>query len=64
MTALIDKVIDQYAHAVALSEGKPEYQRLHEQALSDLTVYYKFRHNQTTDGLQQLNDKYKPAAKP
>jgi len=63
-TELIDKAIDQYAHAVALSEGRPEYLRLHDQVLSDLTVYYKFRHNQTTEGLQQLIEKYKIPAKP
>ena len=63
-TGLLDKAIDDYAHAVALSEGRPEYQRLHDQLLSDLSVHYKIRHSNSTDGLQQLIDKYKPAAKP
>ena len=63
-TDLLDKVIDLQAHAVALSEGRPEYQKLHDQELGDLTIYYKFRHHDATDGLQQLIDKYKPAAKP
>lgn len=61
---LLDKVIDLYAHAVAASEGKPEYQQLHDQIMQDLTPYYKYRHNQSTDGLRQLIDKYKTPAKP
>jgi hypothetical protein len=63
-TDLLDNVIDLQAHAVALSEGRPEYQKLHDQELSDLTIYFKYRHHNATDGLQQLIDKYKPAAKP
>lgn len=56
---LMDKVIDRYAHAVALSEGKPAYQRLHDQTLEDLTPYYKYRHGGSTDGMQKLIDGYK-----
>lgn len=63
-TAMLDKVIDLYAHAVGASEGKPEYQQIHDQLIQDLTPYYKFRHNQSTEGLQQLIDKYKTPAKP
>lgn len=58
-TALLDKVIDQYAHAVALAEGKPQYQPLHDQLLEDLQAYYKFRHQNSTEGLQKLIDGYK-----
>jgi hypothetical protein len=58
-SALLDKVIDQYAHAVALSEGKPQYQALHDQVLQDLSAYYSYRHNKSTDGLQKLIDSYK-----
>jgi hypothetical protein len=57
---LLDEVIDAYAHAVALAVGKPEHQPMMQQLTIDLTSYYKFRHNQSTDGLQQLIDKYKP----
>ena len=57
--ALLDKVIDQYAHAVALSEGKPQYQALHDQVFQDLSAYYSYRHNKSTDGLQKLIDSYK-----
>ena len=60
LVGLIDQVIDAYAHAVALSTGKPEYQAMAQQLTSDLTSYYKFRHNNSTDGMQELIDKYKP----
>ncbi|HSE98243.1 MAG TPA: hypothetical protein VLD57_08275 [Blastocatellia bacterium] len=56
--AKLDLVIEAFARAVALSEGNPQYQRLHDQLLQDLQVYYKYRKG-TTDGLQQLIDKYK-----
>ena len=59
--ALMDSVIDTYAHAVALSEGKPTLQTVRQQYLQDLETYYKYRH-QSTEGMQQLIDKYK--AKP
>ena len=60
LEGLMDEVIDAYAHAVALSVGKPEHQPMMQQLTVDLTSYYKYRHNQSTDGLQQLIDKYKP----
>ena len=63
-TEMMDKVIDFYAHGVAASEGKPEYKQIHDQLLQDLTPYYKYRHNQSTDGLQELIDKYKTPPKP
>jgi hypothetical protein len=60
LEGLIDQIIDAYAHAVALSAGKPEHQAMAQQLTTDLTDYYKFRHNNSTEGLQQLIDKYKP----
>jgi len=60
LEGLMDEIIDAYAHAVALSIGKPEHQSMMQQLTVDLTSYYKYRHNQSTDGLQQLIDKYKP----
>jgi Flp pilus assembly protein TadD len=59
VTQLMDKVIDLYAHAIALSEGKPGYERLHEQTLKDMTPYYMYRHNNSTEGMQKLIDSYK-----
>jgi tetratricopeptide (TPR) repeat protein len=60
----LDKTIDAYAHAVGLSMGRPEYQQLQDQALQSVTPYYKYRHNQSTEGLQPLIDKYKVMTKP
>lgn len=57
--AKMDEVVDMFAHAVALSEGNAEYQQLHGQTLQDLQAYYQYRHGGSTDGLQQLIDKYK-----
>ena len=62
--ALMDKAIEFYARAVATSEGRPEYQKLHDQVLQDMTPYYKYRHGGSTEGLQQLIDKYKVQPKP
>jgi len=55
----LDEVIEVFAHAVGLSEGNAGYQQLHDQLLQDLQAYYKYRHNGSVDGLQQLIDKYK-----
>lgn len=59
LEGLLDNIIDIYAHAAGLATGRPEYQALLQQIVPDLTGYYKYRHNQSTDGLQQLIDKYK-----
>ena len=61
---LMDKVIDYYAHAVGLSEGKPDYQKFHDQLLQYLASYYKYRHNNSVDGMQKMIDGYKPAVTP
>lgn len=57
----LDRVIDLYAHAVALAEARPETKSLSDQLMPDLQNYYKFRHNNSTEGLQQLIAKYRPA---
>ena len=57
--AKMDEIIDRYAQAVGLSEGKAGYQQLHDQILQDLQSYYAYRHGGKTDGMQQLIDKYK-----
>jgi hypothetical protein len=56
--ALMDELIDNYAHAVAVASADLQYKQLHDQVLEDLTAYYKWRHNGTA-GLQPLIDKYK-----
>ncbi|MDQ3818253.1 MAG: hypothetical protein M3362_11335 [Acidobacteriota bacterium] len=55
----LDEIIDLFAHAIGLMEGKPQYQAMHDQLLPDTTNYYKFRHNNSTAGLQDLINKYK-----
>lgn len=57
--AKLDEVIELFAHAVGLAEGNVAYQQLHDQILQDLQSYYKYRHGGSSDGLQQLIDKYK-----
>lgn len=61
---LLAQVIDAYARAVGLSEGKPLYLQMHDQVLADLTSYYKYRHKGSLDGLQEMIDKFKPQTKP
>lgn len=58
--AQLDKLIEMYAQATAMSEGKAGYEPMHEQLLATLTNYYKYRKG-STDGMQQLIDKYKKA---
>lgn len=59
LNALLDSIIDMYARAAGLAIGRPEYQQLMQQVIPDLTNYYKYRHNQSTKGLQQLINKYR-----
>lgn len=60
--AALDKVIDSYAQAVASTEGSAQFQPVNAALRSDLERYYKFRHKNSTDGMQQLIDKYKKPA--
>lgn len=62
--ALLDTVIEAYARAIAVSEGSVPLAQVRQQYLQDLESYYKYRHNNSTTGMQQLIDKYKPAPKP
>ena len=63
--AQMDKVVDSYAHAVALTEGDARYEQLRAQLMPLLENYYKYRNNGSTTGMQQLIDKYKkPATTP
>ncbi len=61
--AVLDQVIDSYARTIALSEGNAPLQPIRQQYLHDLESYYKYRHNNSTEGMQQLIDKYKVPAK-
>jgi len=60
--AALDRVIETYAQAVAMTEGQPQYQQAHDALKEDVTKFYKFRHNNSDAGLQQLFDKYKKPA--
>ena len=53
-----------YARAIALSEGNAALAAVRQQYLQDLEAYYKYRHNNSTEGMQQLIDKYKVTPKP
>jgi tetratricopeptide (TPR) repeat protein len=64
LEGMLDTIIDEFAQAIGLSNGRKEYDPLVQQLTGDLTSYYKFRHNQSVEGLQQLIDKYKPQPKP
>jgi tetratricopeptide (TPR) repeat protein len=60
----MDSTIDAYARAIALSEGNATLQDVRQQYLQDLESYYKYRHNGSAEGMQDLINKYKTAAKP
>ena len=62
--ATLDSVIDSYAHTIALAEGIERLAPVRKQYLEDLEAYYKYRHNNSTAGMQELINKYKVPAKP
>ena len=63
MLASLDLVIDAYAHMIALAEGNERMASVRQQYLQDLEAYYKYRHHNSTEGMQQLIDKYKTPGK-
>jgi hypothetical protein len=60
--AQIDKTIEAYAQAIAITEGNPQYQQAHDAMKQDIENLYKYRHGGSTQGLQQVIDKYKRPA--
>jgi hypothetical protein len=56
---VLDELIDAYARAVALTEGRPEYESARAKLTEDLQNYYRSRHNGSLDGLQVLIEKYR-----
>jgi tetratricopeptide (TPR) repeat protein len=60
LDSILDRVIDNYARAIALATGRAEYQTLLRQVIPDLTAYYKQRNHGSIKGLQQLINRYKP----
>jgi hypothetical protein len=57
--ASLDQAINAFAQALAVIDGNAQYQAASEQLRRDVESYYKYRHNGSTEGLQQLIDKYK-----
>jgi tetratricopeptide (TPR) repeat protein len=57
---VVDQMIDTYAKVVALAESDANFQKLGEEARKTLEGFYKYRHNNTTDGMDELIKKYKP----
>lgn len=55
---LLDQVIESYAQLIAICESDPRYAQVRQDYLKDLETYYKYRHH-STEGMQQLIDKYK-----
>jgi tetratricopeptide (TPR) repeat protein len=53
------KVIESYAQAIAITEGNAQYAPVNAAIKQDYEKYYRFRHKNSTDGMQQLIDKYK-----
>jgi len=51
---MMDKIIDAYARAVALASKDPQQQGPRTQWLNRLTELYKFRHDQSDAGLNEL----------
>ena len=54
LNQVIDRMIDAYARAVALSGTDPQYKDIKAQALGGVTDWYKFRHEKQTTGLDEL----------
>jgi nucleoid-associated protein YejK len=59
--AALDRVIESYARAIAFTDGKAEFAQANSAFRERLAPYYKYRHK-STDGMQQLIDKYKKPA--
>ncbi|MDT7689647.1 MAG: hypothetical protein QOE46_2406 [Acidobacteriota bacterium] len=57
--AALDSLIEVYARAVVMTDGNAQYQQANAAIREDLEKNYKYRHNNSTEGLQQLIDKYK-----
>jgi hypothetical protein len=60
--AQMDKTIEAYARAIGLAEGNPQLKAAQDQVMQTVEGLYKYRHNGSTQGLQQIIDKYKKPA--
>ncbi|GBC76968.1 hypothetical protein HRbin08_00436 [bacterium HR08] len=59
--AVVDQMIEMYARTVAISEANASFQALNQEARKLLESFYRYRHNDTTEGLEELIKKYKPS---
>jgi tetratricopeptide (TPR) repeat protein len=57
--AKLDEVIDWMARAIAATEGNDQFKTAHDQLKENLKQYYSFRHENKTDGMNELIQKYK-----
>lgn len=57
--AKMQQVVELYAQAIALAENKPQYQQIGTQIKPLLESYYKFLHEGSDKGLQELINNYK-----
>lgn len=53
LNLVVDRMIDAYARAIALATD-PKYARLKTDAMTDLTAFYKFRHEGSDTGLNEF----------
>lgn len=53
VNAVVDRMIDAYARAIALATD-PKYATLKTDVMKDLTAFYKFRHENSEAGLNEL----------
>jgi tetratricopeptide (TPR) repeat protein len=61
LDGVLDAVIDAWARAVGLAMGRPQHQDLIQRLVPTLTKYYRARNNESTAGLQELVNRYRPA---
>jgi hypothetical protein len=54
LNQVVDRVIDAFARSVALAGGDAQYKDLKADAMGRLTDWYKFRHNDSDAGLNDL----------
>jgi tetratricopeptide (TPR) repeat protein len=59
--AVVDEMIEMYARTVAISEANASFQALNQEARKLLESFYRYRHNDTTEGMEELIKKYKPS---
>ncbi|MCS6816523.1 MAG: hypothetical protein NZ746_03980 [Blastocatellia bacterium] len=59
---VVDQMIEMYARTVAISETNASFQALNQEARKLLESFYRYRHNDTTEGMEELIKKFKPSA--